>query len=241
MALVILQSGREPLGQFDGYATTYLNIKGGEVVTFLATAWPGGDPAAQDALDGYVPNTNAVRPAVSQTLSAGSRPLFLSDDGSAGSYSNGFAGAAYGTLFGTVVGGIAGQVVTGGAVLGPHTATGSGKVTLWDKPGLYGVTLDAVDTSLSTGVVPGNTSLTVGSKLGATATGLLTMASNGTIADSANKTVAYLVEFSTGNQLVTTPNYLVAALNSPSSSVSSAQARAFKFAVINWLGGLVTV
>jgi hypothetical protein len=41
-----------------------------------------------------------------------------------------------------------------------------------------------------------------------------------------------LVEFNTNQSLVTTPNYLVAALNSPSGSVSSVQPRAFAFATI---------
>ena len=58
----------------------------------------------------------------------------------------------YGTLFGAVVGGTVGQQVNGpttftGAILGPHTSTGSGKTTCWDKPGLYAVSLDAVDTT----------------------------------------------------------------------------------------------
>lgn len=269
MALVLLQSGREPLGQFDGYDADYLSVKGGEVGHFANAAYPtsgtpagakaaGYDTGVFDAFDGYVPETllksvsGMGRPAVTVQFAAAdayAAPLFLVDDGSSGAYANGFAGAGYGTLFGQVVGGVGGQVTTGGAVLGPHTATGSGKLTIWDKPGLYGVTLDAVDTSASTGVVPANTALTVGTPLGCTSSGLLTMAagaSNALAGSGGNPTTgtwsatkgacAFLVEFSTGGQLVTTPNYLVAALNSPSSSISSAQTKTFKFAVINWLG-----
>src|SRR6185369_12913969 len=145
MSLKLLQPGIQPLGQFDGLDADVLNTKGGEVVTFTyvnSTGQPGvhvagEDQGAYDVFDGYVNVSGTFkRPAVTKTHAAtnfAARPLMLSDDGITG----------YGTLFGSVVGGSVGQVVTGGAVLGPHTATGSGKTTCWDKPGLYGVSLDA--------------------------------------------------------------------------------------------------
>ena len=121
--------------------------------------------------DGYVNvgGSPAVfkRPAVTRLWGYGgylsdgyARPIMLADEGIIG----------YGTLFGAVVGGTVGQQVNGpttytGAVLGPHTATGSGKVTCWDKPGLYAVSLDAVDTTASVGFQPTNTTLTVGACL----------------------------------------------------------------------------
>src|SRR5690606_27580981 len=132
-----------------------------------------------------------VRPVVSLTMS-GSETLvntsfFLVDEGAAN----------YGTLFGSVVGGTVGQVVTGGAVLGPNTMTGSGKVTLWRNPGLYGVTLDAVDTS---NFSP-STSVTVGTELTYTTGGKLTPQGSG--GDAGGPTVAHFVEWSTGDTLVT--------------------------------------
>ncbi len=131
----------------------------------------------------------------------------LSDDGIAG----------YGTLFGTVVGGTVGQVSTGGTVLGPHTATGSGKVTLWEKPGLYAVSLDACDT-LNDGLVPGNTSLDTGAGLtwapASTSGGQLTPVGSTTAAGN-TVVVGRFVDFETNGSLVTTPNTLVSALNSP--------------------------
>ena len=232
MALKLLQPGTQPLGQFDGLDTDFLTLKGGEVVSFASVTTSGQpgvftsgqDKAAYDQFDGYVNTGSAfVRPVVSHTwdnttLSTGGtvRPLMLADDGIQG----------YGTLFGAVVGGTIGQQVNGpnsytGAVLGPHTATGSGKVTCWDKPGLYAASLDAVDASLQP-----TASLTVGQALHYNATGQLS-----TLAARAGSVpaVGRLVEFNTNQSLVTTPNYLVAALNSPSGNVSSQQPRAFQF------------
>jgi hypothetical protein len=243
MALKLLQPGIQPLGQFDGYDSDVLTLKGGEVVSFasvLTSGQPGvfasgQDQAAYDAFDGYVNTAGSLkRPAVTRKFdgsipgfTTASRPLMLSDDGIAG----------YGTLFGAVVGGTVGQQVNNpslstytGALLGPHTATGSGKVTCWDKPGLYAVSLDAVDTAAN-GLVPTNVALAVGTALSFTTAGLLTPLSGGNAAGGAPR-VATLVEFNTNGSLVTTPNYLVAALNSPSGNVSSVAPRAFQFATI---------
>jgi hypothetical protein len=241
MALKLLQPGIQPLGQFDGLDSDVLTLKGGEIVSFCGVTTsgqpgvtsPGLDQGAYDVFDGYVGTSAFKRPAVTRKfdgtnlpVAGTSRPLMLSDDGITG----------YGTLFGSVVGGAVGQQVNGptsftGAILGPHTATGSGKVTCWDKPGLYAVSLDAVDTTASTGLIPSNSTLTVGSSLSFTVTGLLTPLSGGSPVSS-NTVVGHLVEFNTNQSLVTTPNYLVAALNSPSGNVSSAQPRAFQFATI---------
>jgi hypothetical protein len=234
MSLKLLQPGQQPLGQFDGLDSEALTLKGGEVVTFTAVAAPAqpgvyssGDKAAYDVFDGYVnPSGTASRPAVTKTLVGTSRPLMLADEGING----------YGTLFGAVVGGTIGQQVNGpntytGAVLGPHTATGSGKVTCWDKQGLYAVSLDACDTNASTGLQPTNTTLTVGSALSFTSQGLLTPNSGGSKVSGA-PVVGTLVEFTTNGSLVTTPSSLVAALNSPSGTVAGP--RSFAFAVFTF-------
>lgn len=199
MSLKLLQPGGQPLGQFDGLDTEVLTLKGGEVVTFTSVvATSATDKSAFDSFDGYVsPNKRVV---VTKTLGASVRPLMLADDGVTG----------YGTLFGTVVGGVAGQVTAGGAVLGPHTATGSGKVTCWEKPGLYAVSLDAVDTTASTGLVPTNTTLATGDALYATTAGLLTPVSSG----NSTRLVGRFVDFDTNGSLVTTPNTLVGGLRS---------------------------
>jgi len=214
MALKLLQSGIQPIGQFDGYDSEITlasgGFKGGEVCSLTYVAVGGTDKAAKDAdgSDGYVGTTTKVRPVVTRTLVDGMRPLFLSDDGSTG----------YGQLFGELIGstvGLVGNAPGTGTQLGPHTAAGSGKITCWDKPGLYAVTLDAVDTTATTGLVPGNATLTGGDPLYATATGVLTPVSANDF-DSGGVVVARFIEFSTNGSLVTTPNYLVSALNSPS-------------------------
>jgi len=221
MALRLQQSGVQPLGNYDGLDTEALAILGGEVGTFTDPLVTGTDLAAADAdgSDGYVgvPPLHR-RPAVTRTLVSGDRPLFLLDDGTAN----------YGTLFGQVVGGTAGQV-TSGAVLGPHTATGSGKITLWEKPGMYAVTLDAVDTSAD-GIVPSNATLAVGAPLYAQVGGLLTPVVGESF--EAALVVARFVEFTTDQSLVTTPAHLTAALNSPSGSLG-VQTR-FTQAVFYW-------
>lgn len=235
MALKLLQAGIQPLGQFDGYdtlTTTGTGIKGGEVATLVNFTFEGttagSDYAAYDAdgTDGYVGATaDKRRPIVTINLPSGARPLFLTDEGDAG----------YGTLFGELVGSVAGKrtpLPGSGTRLGPHTAEGSGKITIWDKPGLYGVTLDAVDTTVDSGLVTENPNLDVGDPLYAYAsTGVLTPDVS---AAFEAVVVARFVEFSTNGSLVTTPNFLVAAANSPSGSQGVPARVAFTQAVIHF-------
>lgn len=219
MALKILSPGVQPLS-FDVVDSELTSFKGGEVVTLTSVALSSSDKASKDVFDGYVlPSSVQKRLAVTKTLASGKRPLMLADEGISG----------YGTLYGQVVGGAVGQQVTGGVVLGPHTATGSGKLGCWDKPGLYAVSLDAVDTTSSTGLVTNNTSLDAGSALYATAAGLLTPNSG---AAFESVVVGRFHSFETNGSLVSTPNHLATALNSPSGSVE--QTRSFQFAVFSF-------
>lgn len=213
MALRPLQATM-PLGQFDGIDTYATSLLGGEVVTFVGTVVPPGDKASYDSFDGYAAPTSrpAVTPLGRNSTAATARPLMLADEGIAG----------YGTLFGSVVGGTVGQVSTGGAVLGPHTATGSGKVTCWAQPGLYAVSLNATSLSASTAI-------SVGARLYATvadtsAAGFLTTTS------ASNVVVGSFVEYASNGSLVNTPNYLTQALNSPSGA--SALTRTYDFVVL---------
>lgn len=227
MALKLVNQAGNPLGQFDGLDSEVLTLKGGEVVTFTSVvATSATDKAAADSFDGYViPNK---RPVVTKTignLATGVRPLMLADDGIAG----------YGTLFGSVVGGTIGQVSSGGAVLGPHTATGSGKVTCWHLPGVYAVSLDAVDATVATGLVPTNTTGTLnpGAPLYTTVAGLLTpnaAVSSGGASLGSGPVVGRFIDFETNGSLVTTPSSLVGTLNPPDGALS-ASARSFTFAV----------
>lgn len=206
MALILKQPGIQPLGQFDGVDSVVTSVRGGEVGAIVAVA-VGSDVAAADAdgSDGYVPPVPGTRPAVTTALTGAEFPLGLIDDGNAPNY---------GTLFGSVLGATVGQQSFGpgqsGAVLGPHTAAASGKLTLWTKPGTYAVTLDAVDTDGATGLAPTNAGLSIGDALYAEdGTGLLTpVASSGPV-------VARFLNFETNGSLVTTPVTLASAANSP--------------------------
>lgn len=206
-----------PMGQFDmldAQATTSL---GGEVCQFSYVSVTGSDVSAPDVEDGYIAQLG-TRAAITTTLVSGRRPLFLLDEGTAN----------YGTLFGTVVGASCGQS-TSGTVIGPHTAAASGKGTLWYQPGLYSVTLDAVDTTINTGLLPTNAAASGNCALYATTAGLLTP--NLVVAFEA-LVLARLVEFAPSGSLVTTPLSQVQALNSPPGAVSPG-AR-FTTAVIMW-------
>jgi hypothetical protein len=198
----------------------------------LAPNPPGTDLAASDSFDGYVnPSATQKRTVVRLYPAAfdtdGYGPAMLSDDGIKG----------YGTLFGTVVGSTVGQksygpnsTVAAADLLGPHSAKGSGKITCWDKQGLYAVSLDACDTAAGTGLQPTNQTLGAGAKLYVMndGTGRLTAANSGS---KLTKVVGRFVEFESTGSLVSTPSRLVAALNSPSGSVSSVGLGQYNFAV----------
>lgn len=188
---------------FDGLDADIPSLKGGEIVglTYVANLKFGGtDKDAHDVEDGYVSDTQHVRPAVTKSLVSGMRPLFLCDDGQAG----------YGTLFGTLVGGSTGTVVSGGTVLGPHSALASGKVSCWEDPGLFSVTLDAVDTTATTGFAQTNPTLLGNAAVYATANGILTP--NAGLAFEA-LVVGRFIEFTNGGSYVNTPASLVSASN----------------------------
>lgn len=216
MALSLKHTSGTPLGEFDALDTDLTaGFKGGECATWSYTAVNSGDKSAADSADGYVnPNGggNANRRVVlsNSAIASGTAALMLVDDGLSG----------YGVLFGVVTGGTVGQTSFApgsGTPLGPPTYVGSGKLTVWATPGMFGVSLDACDTTASTGLQPTNATLLPGAALYAkTGTGLLSPQSSG----STTKVAGIFVDFETNRSLVTTPNRLVSALNSPSSTVS---------------------
>jgi hypothetical protein len=191
MALFLHQAGAEPLGQYDHWDNSALamnDVKGGEVCTLVAAS--SATELAAEHADGYLFADS--QPAVKTGgLTGAETSFYLTDDGL----------NHYGTSLGYVTGAVAGRTLTG-AHLGPHTATGSGKMTLWQKPGLYGVSLDAVDQA-NDGLVPTNAALVASNELGYTAEGRLTPL--GSAADVASAAVATLVEFSDNKSTVSTP------------------------------------
>lgn len=221
MALKCLQAGVYPLGQFDGDDNITGGLLGGECVVFAAVAYTNSDKAAKDAFDGYAVPATPSRPYLTRvgnrSTDGYTRPVMLADEGIAG----------YGTLFGTVVGAVAGQVSSGGTVLGPHTTAGSGKITAWDKPGLYAITTDALAAD-----VQSTSTLPVGSKLYATinsgATGGIITATQGATSSS----IGTFVEFSTNGSLVTTPANLAGTFNPPDGYLQATTSRTVTQAVI---------
>jgi hypothetical protein len=99
-----------------------------------------------DGTDAYASDSVVVGPQVEVTAAAPSNAAQfcgLIDEGTAGE-------GEYGTLFGSIIGGTAGQgtgkgdlAASGVVTVGPRTHFGSGKVTLFAQPGLYGVTANA--------------------------------------------------------------------------------------------------
>ena len=182
---------------------------GGEVGTLYEASRTvtSTETAAFDVLDGYTNVTSLTRAAVANRVNTTSqRPLWLLDEGTLG----------YGTLFGQVIGTPTGLSTTG-TNLGPHTAAASGKVTCWDKPGLYGVSADAVNTAAD-GLVLTNTSVVSGLELHVLNNGRLTPAgSTGAVAVE----VARFIEFETSPFLVTTPPSLVGAAEAVERAVIS--------------------
>jgi hypothetical protein len=213
-----------PLGQFDGLDAILSTLKGGECVTFSQVTRTGTDKASSDSFDGYeaatfrpVINRFGYSTGVSAAPTNTSRPIMLADEGIAG----------YGTLFGTVVGGTVGQVSTGGAVLGPHTSTGSGKVTCWSQPGLYAISIDALTATLQPTVV-----VAAGAPVYATlADDLTTSGTLTTTAGSNGASVGNFIEFATNGSLVSTPNNLVGTFNPPDGALTVGP-RSYTFAVI---------
>lgn len=195
--LTPLHPGLQPLS-YDIIDTQLESLLGGEVVTLTALSRDNTstETATADVLDGYdydplVP----LRPGVALATAA-VMPNYLADAGKAN----------YFTMLGTMVGSKAGLTISGGTNFGPHTALASGKVTCWDKPGQYVVTVDALAatfvSSLTTGLTPGTV-------IGHNSTGKLQHSTNnGAVAATG---VATFVEFTGSMSLVTTPAYLVGA------------------------------
>jgi len=203
MALKILQPGIEPAGQFD-IEDASAGILGGEIgtVTALSRANTLTERSTADVKSGYTNNIEQKRMGVTTNIKEnGLRPLWLLDDGTRG----------YGTLFGQTIGTPTG--LGPGVIMGPSSLVGSGKVTVWNKPGIYGVSLDAVDTSVLLGLQPTNASMEPGIALFPMADGKLTptaaRAAGGAI--GADVVARFLQFVTTSYILVTTPRSLVEA------------------------------
>lgn len=215
MALYPLQPGMHPLGQFDVVDTELTAVKGGEVMTLTSASRTNTETetAAQDALDGYLYATSDLRVASTRADAATQLPLYLADDGSSPDYL---------TMFGKLTGPMG---LGDGAVLGPHSASGSGKITLWDKPGLFAVSVDALAGDFVSAI--GASGLAVGTALGfGSGDDKGKLAHNACANKVAASGVGRFVEFASEPSLVSTPKRLVGA------------AESFTRVVIQWDAGL---
>lgn len=209
--LILLQPGIEPLGQFDLEDDDASLVRGGEVAVFEAINY---------ATDGYAADVFQQGPSVHLSLdsvaSGGTASPVevygLVDEGT----SAGGGKRGYGTMFGQVIGatvgqgtGMGGQPLVGSVVVGPSTVRGSGKATLWTKPGLYGVTADAFVASADFTAATATAGLNSG-LFGTTANGtddgkLASSAAGGSGADGAR--VALALGGVADTSLVSTTNY----------------------------------
>lgn len=208
MALFLLNPGTSPLGDFDLLDTDQSSVLGGELMVLdeASRTVSTTEKAAADVFDGYIadqvsegtPTATRVVARIADTDNETSEVFYLSDEGK----------KHYGVMFGEVIGGPVGLTVTG-TNLGPHTASGSGKVTLWDKPGMYAVSLDAIHSGL--------VSLTVGNLSDTPLPGELVYRSGaGTLCRNADKAtgdnkVASFIELANDGSLVKTSAKLVGA------------------------------
>jgi len=201
MALFILNPGVSPLGDFDLLDTDAAGLLGGEVMV-LDKSTPrrnaAGEKAAADVYDGYLaPGVSEGTPTAYRTVAriasstCNQKLFFLADDGK----------KYYGVMFGSVIGAPMGLSTTG-TNLGPSTVSGSGKVTLWDKPGLYAVSLDAV----AADVIPATLDTPLPGELLYRSTGGLLTRDTGT-----SDKIAAFIELTANGALVTTPGRLVGA------------------------------
>jgi len=156
MALILLQPGIQPLGQFDLDDADAAACTGGQVGVLAALELPPGD--------GYAADVGQVGPRLQVELDSvaatgdGGGGLVTDSAGMWGLVDEGTTG--YGTLFGTVIGGTAGQgtgfgtrSTQGVVVVGPDSNMASGKCTLWSQAGLYGVTADGFQVGTVAGVI----------------------------------------------------------------------------------------
>lgn len=178
MALLLVQPGVQPAGEFDladGYT-----LKGGEVMVLYSTGTALGS-------DGNSYQVVKARTALTADITATGLAFYLADDGLKG----------YGVYFGNTVVKTDTGFASGSDTatrLGPPSYAASKKVTLWDKPGMYAVTADALADSAATlrGLLPG---------------ALLTVNNSGQLISSGTSAanyVAKVIQFKQDESLVTT-------------------------------------
>ncbi len=174
MALLLAQAGLNPAGQFD--LKNDNTIVGGEIGVFESL---GVDSEGFQVI--------AARKATTDDVG----PYFLMDDGIAG-YGAGFGGIIVRSSSGLIDG------ADSRVRLGPASYEASGKVTLWDKPGIYAITLDALADDEAT------------LKAAAPGTGMTFNSDGKLLLGNISPTpVAYVIQYKKDESLVTTHGGLI--------------------------------
>ena len=169
MALVLLNPGLRPLGQFDFKDEDLSRVRGGEIARIATTTF-GTEGYAADAAD-----TDMLYFRLNSF-----------SDGRLGGLVDEGQSPSYGTLCGSMVGATAGQGTGLGTLssrgtvsVGPSTVHAAGKATIWHQAGLYGVINEAfINAAQRAAAVAGgvNTSL-YGTVTGSASAGKLTTVS----------------------------------------------------------------
>ena len=189
MALILLNPGLRPLGQFDFADDDASKVTGGEIAK-IVTYTSSTEKAAPDVTG----NQDLVHFQL-DSFSDG-RLCGLVDEGTS---SEEDSTPGYGTLMGQAIG-VTTTMVAGSTIMGPSTVYSSGKATIWHQAGLYGITEEAFVSgqpaaAFGAGI---NTSL-FGTATGGATAGKLTTVSTGNEA-------AWWLSRESGSSLVSTTN-----------------------------------
>lgn len=168
MALILLNPGLRPLGQFDFKDDDSDNVTGGEVAKIVTLS------SSDSATEAYAADVGDNRDLVQFQLDSFSdgRLCGLVDEGTSAEDDKNCPG--YGTLFGRDLS------LNSSGVIGPPTIYGSGKATIWHQAGLYGITEESFISGQPAAAVSAgiNTSL-FGTAAGSSSAGKLTTVSTG--------------------------------------------------------------
>jgi len=202
MALYLLQQNIQPVGVYDVLDSDVGIIKGGEIgVLDVVASSRSTDHAADDAFNTFVADgissgdttKKRVVVRVADEPTEDRKLFYLIDEGI----------DDYGTLFGKTDTNV--LRANAGVSIGPSTMSGSHKITLWDHPGRYGISLNNVhtDTGPNQQLEPGGDTPLPGELLYRHTDGKITR-----IASTGDKIGAF-VELTNNNSLVSSSSRIV--------------------------------
>ena len=205
MALYLLQPNIQPVGVYDVLDADVGIIRGGEIgVLDVVISSRLNDRAADDAFNTFIADgidsgdttRKRIVVRVADEATETRKLFYLIDEGI----------DDYGTLFGKTDNNVMNS--TAGTSIGPSTLSGSHKVTLWDHPGRYGISLNNVhsDTGPNQQLEPDGDTPLPGELLYRHTDGKITR-----IASTGDKIGAF-VELTNNNTLVSSSDRIVSAV-----------------------------